>query len=139
MFSLVKKIFARHRVVPFESLFAILFILASLLKFISWDTGSKQLESLVGFKAAVVFNAAFLVAGTTMLTGIGWRKNVEAFGLITVVSSILIQLVILTAHSGFTVAVVVGLVFWGLFISGCLVRLNSVLRNNIIVEVKGGS
>jgi hypothetical protein len=138
MFPRIKNILLAHKIVAFQSALATAFITSSIVKVLDWKAGPQILEQIVGFKATVAFIVGYFVAGLAMLVGVGWRKDIEAFGLITVVASILVQLVILTTRMGFNLQAVNGLVFWGLFIGACFARLHSIFSGNVVVELKGG-
>jgi hypothetical protein len=134
----IKRFFSYQRIAPFETMLGFFLIYAGTFGVIYTISG-KAVASIttLGYKTTVILNISYLIAGLGMFFGIGLNKyNIEAFGLATVATSLLVR-AILTAwivgiHSPLIMNIIV---LNSIFILSCTVRLINIIKLHRAKEV----
>lgn len=111
-------------------MFATLSIYSGLTRIINFGVTSNVVIQTVGPTIAMLFAVAYLIAGVSMLFGIGLAKrNLEAFGLIVVASSVLIGIIATIYIVGVNPAIINGIFSSSLFLLACGIRAHSLFRS----------
>ena len=85
---------------------------------------------------ATVFNAGYVLAGISMYFGVALtRRNIEAFGLILVISSLLTRTIALMWVAGMSSMLLNQYVLNGLIFLASLARLISLWRHYYVIEI----
>lgn len=130
----VRQFLLRVYIVPFQSGLMMLIVYGAIINLL--DFGVAENRSALGralFQAlgpivARVVAVATLLAGSHTLIGLGLpRRDMEASGLVAVISIILIQSIVLTSAIGFGAAIINVWISNAIFSAACCTRLHSIL------------
>lgn len=103
--------------------------------FFQFGVVSSIFTTVLGTTIANGFNAAYTISGVAMSLGIGLAlRNLEAFGVIILVMSLLIRTVVVHQHAGFSPDVVNSYVFSLAYSIACMVRLRALIKQQVLVE-----
>ena len=125
----IKTFFLRQAIVPFETTLAFFFMYAAVASMVGFGTVASPLSRALGTTMATLFNVVYLVAGLGMFVGIGTRRgDLEAFGLILVITSLAVR----TVATGWLIVInpqiVYSYVSSGVFIFACVIRMTTILK-----------
>lgn len=120
----LKEFLKQQSIVPFETTLAFFFIYAAIASLAGFGVTATPLSKVLGYWITMVFNVVYLFAGLGMYFGIGLRwGNIEAFGLILLITSIVVRLIAATWILGINPMVINGYILNAAFIFSCLIRL----------------
>jgi hypothetical protein len=129
--------FRRQGIVPFETMFAFYSLYAGLAGVLHFGITNDVFKEVIGTSLALIFNIGYIVAGLSVYFGIGTRKaNIEAFGLITLITSVLIRAIAMGYIIGMNPFIINSYVFSATFISACIVRLYHVLHRGALLAIQ---
>lgn len=131
----IRQFFERQTASPFETMLAIYFAYAAVATMLNFGIVASPLTNLLGAKIAVLTNVAYLLAGLAMYFGIGLRKgNVEAFGLILVMTSLSVRAVATAWLLGTNPMIINSYVSTAVFLLACMVRLRMIFKSQQVLE-----
>jgi hypothetical protein len=112
-------------------------VYAGLTGILDFGITSKIFQDVVGNTVAFVFNIGYIVAGLSVYFGIGTcQRNIEAFGLIALITSALIRTVSIGYVAGFNPVIFNSYVFSLVFIIACIVRLHHILNKATVLAIQ---
>lgn len=124
----VKTFFVRQSVYPFEVMWAFVCMFLGLVAVLNYGVTTPPLNTALGATTAMIFNVIFFVAGAGMFFGIGFGKgNIEAFGLILLITSLLVRTIASGWFFGIDPMAVNGYILNLGFVVACAVRLKTIL------------
>lgn len=125
----IKKFFMQQRAAPFETMLGFFCIYGGIAGLLDFGVASNAFKYILGYKITMLFNALYAIAGSGMFFGIGLNKhNIEAFGLITVATSIIIRTVAIGYIIGPNPLIINTYVLNVTFVLSCMARLVTVIR-----------
>lgn len=130
---LLKTLYNNQKLVPFETMFGFYCAYSGLAGLLNFGIVNNTFNSVAGFRTATIFNIIYLLAGLGMYIGTGFKKvNIEAFGLITVITSILIRTITTSWLLGVNPIIINSYIFNMSIIFACFIRLNTIGKTNSI-------
>lgn len=125
-------------VMPFETAIALISVWGGLASLIGLTAGRQAFSATLPPVMVNVFNVVYILSGLAIVLGIGWGyRNLEACGLILLVTSLVVRGFALVVAVGPTRAVLVAQVSSVVFIIATVLRLIAVARNVTVAHVKG--
>jgi len=137
----VRRFLARQAVLPFESLIAFLVVVSGSLALLhvgglGADALSLRLPALLN----TAVQALYVVSGLAVWLGLGLvRRDIEAFGLVTLSAGVLIRSIGLFAFVGIEPVVLTAYLFNAAIILTCAVRFLVLVKGQTVVLVKAVS
>lgn len=138
-----RNFFAHQRNAPFETMLGFFLIYAGVFGTIYTISGKAIASvSTLGYKTTLILNISYLIAGLGVFFGIGFNKyNIEAFGLLTVATSLAIRAFIAVWIVGIRNPLIINIVILnGIFVLSCIVRLINIIKlhkaNEVVVVTK---
>jgi hypothetical protein len=121
---------------PFETATGLLAVWTGVTSFLGYGIGNLAFDASLQSDALVqIFNLIYILSGAAILAGLGWSyRNVEASGIILLLTSLVIRIVAVSSRIGFnaiTTTVIIQGVFFGI---ACFVRLMFLLRNRVTIR-----
>lgn len=140
----LKDFWSRLSVAPFEALVAVWAAYAGAAGLLHVGVTTDILAGLLPGWVVIIFNLGYICAGVAMFFGIGLgRRELEGFGLLTVMGSILIRQIATIYLLGLSSVIFNSIVLNALAIAACIVRLGAVTQGHIIIRIEpedaGGS
>jgi hypothetical protein len=133
----MKAFLRRQSVLPFESLIAFLAVVSgglALLNVGGLSADALSAELHVGWLVTLV-QTLYLVSGLALFIGLGLgRRDLEAFGLVTLAAVEVIRSVGLYAFVGFEILVAVSYVFNAAIVLTCAVRLHTLTKGRATIQ-----
>lgn len=124
MLPKIKTFLINQSLYPFEVMWAFVCMFAGMVAILNYGITVTPLETALGITAATIFNVIFFISGAAIFLGVGFRKgNVEAFGAILLVMSLLVRTIAAMWLVGFTPMTINGFILNTAFIVACVVRL----------------
>lgn len=127
--------FRRQAVIPFETALAAICAYSGIAGFLRYGIINTIFTQVLGVSIANGFNATYLASGVAIFLGIGMGlRNLEAFGVIILIMSLLIRTIVVHHHAGFSPDVVNSYVFSLFYSIAGAVRLWSLIKRQVLVE-----
>lgn len=132
---LIKTFYTNQKLVPFETMFGFYCAYSGLAGLLNFGIVSNAFNSATGYKTSTIFNIVYLLAGIGMYIGVGLKRiNIEAFGLITVITSIIIRTITASWVFGINPVIINSYIFNTAIIFACIIRLITIYKNNIFIK-----
>lgn len=132
----MKDFFKRLSTAPYESAAAILVAWVGIGSFFDPPVSQQIFIAALPAALSVWFNAANVIAGVALVIGLGLGyRNLEMFGLILLVGSLLVRVVVLVNYTGFGPVVNGAIIQFAVYIIASLVRLSTLARNRVVLMV----
>lgn len=126
----------RQSVHSFEVTFAVFCIYSGLAGIMGIGLSSGPLTSILGGWLATVIEVAFAISGAMMFFGIGFgRRDLEAGGLVMVITSLLLRNLTLLMTFGLTWVFVSSYFHGTAFAIACFFRLRKLAKVRMLVEI----
>lgn len=128
----------RQTIVPFESAIAVLSIWAGFSGFFEVSISSQAFNALLSHLSAMMFHLVYVVSGMAIFFGIGWNyRNLEAFGLVLLLMSLLVRAIAAISLLGYTHPVAISPIIQVLtFGPACVIRFYSLWIGDVIIAAK---
>lgn len=137
MIVFIKKFFTQQRAAPFETMIGFACIYGGIASLLDFGIINSIFRYVLGFKITILFNSLYIIAGIGMFFGIGLNKhNMEAFGLITVATSITIRTIATGYIVGFNPLIINTYVLNAAIVLACTVRLITVIKYHRIINAE---
>lgn len=135
-----KRVFLRRlTVLPFESAIAVASIWGGLSSLFGLTSAGQAFGNALPPLMVTLFNLLYILSGLSIVFGLGWGyRNLEACGLILLLTSLAVRSITLTFTFGLTPLVVATLASSVIFIVATVFRLESIFKKGTIVQVLGG-
>jgi len=134
--SRLRNFFLAQMIVPFETGTAFYCVYGGLAGLLKWGLTSTSFAEGIGEAWAIAFNIWYLIAGLFIFFGIGLRnKPVEVFGLVSMISSLLLRSAVISWVNGLDTLVVGLYTINAIFISMCLTRIYTLFKYIVFVQV----
>jgi hypothetical protein len=138
MLSQSKKFLVNQSINPFEAMFGFYCIYSGITGLLDFGVANDIFRIAIGPTLALMFSIFYILAGLGVFVGIGIKKgNLEASGLIALITSVVIRLISIAWVAGFIPIVVNTYAFSIVFIVACIVRLGYIFRGQVIVVLDG--
>jgi PAS domain S-box-containing protein len=132
----VRSFFSRLALTPFEAVIGFYCLYSGLAGILNFGLPNDIFRQTIGTFTAFIFHIIYLLAGAAAFFGIGLdRRNVEAAGWISVISSILARQLVIAITVGLNPMVFNGYIYATAIIIACLVRLHRLLVQPTIPTV----
>lgn len=123
---------------PFEAMFGFICIYAGLAGVFNFGIINNIFTDLLDIKFLLLFNIIYFLSGLGIFLGIAFKKgNLEAFGLISLATTLIIRTIIFGWLLGLNPIIVNAYIFNAAFALGCLIRLIAIFKNNQILNHQG--
>lgn len=133
----MRKFFKRQVILPFETCFAFFCVYSGIAGIVSFGPVNDAFRQVLGHKKSIIFNVGFLVAGLALYFGLGLAKrNIEAFGLITIIMSLLVRVIAVFSIAGISSSLFNNYVYAFAFIFACIIRARSLFTRKTLVETQ---
>lgn len=128
--------FKRQSVQSFETVFAVFCIYSGIASLFGVGVGSGALTSILGGWLALILDTGFTASGFMMFFGIGFgRRDVEAAGLVTVMTSLVARHLAIFLVFGLTPVFFNTYFYASAFALACALRLRMLVRMKVLVEL----
>lgn len=133
------KVFLRRlAVLPFEAAIAIASIWGGMSSLFGLTTGGQAFGASLPPGMVTLFNLLYILSGLAIMLGLGWGyRNLEACGLILLITSLLVRSLTVTVTFGATPLVIATVAQAVIFGTATILRLIAVFKNGTIVQVNG--
>lgn len=140
--TFIKNFYVAQKIRPFESMIGFFCIFAGIITILDFGIIHTPITELfiafIGAKLYLILNIVYILSGVGVFFGVGLRRgNIEAFGLATLVTTIVIRTILFGLLIGFNPLIFNTYVLNVGFIFACIVRLMTIIRNNKIIEIHG--
>ena len=126
----------RLRVMPFESALAITTIFTGIAAFTDKSISSRLFVEALPLEIAVLFNVTHLLSGFSLFAAIGWGyRNLEAFGLLLLASSLFARLITLWVVAGWHPVTATALIQSLIFGLACLARIYTLFKRQDVTLI----
>lgn len=131
----LKDCYARQRVAPFETMIGFLVIFVGIITVLDFGIIHTPINEIfvnfVGYKLYLLLNMFYILSGLCIFIGLGIRKgNIEAFGLVLLVSVLITKIFITTLLIGVSPVIINAIISNIAFSLAGIIRLQTILRNN---------
>jgi hypothetical protein len=135
MWKRIKKFFRKQSPTPFQACFAFFCIYSGIAGLLTFGVASDVLREVLGFVLSVIFNVVYIVAGVSLYFGLGLNnRNLEAFGLILIFTSLFVRSLTIFYLVGFDPAIFSTYVYSIAFMIACVVRFSNLLKGKYLKE-----
>lgn len=138
MYKKIKQFFFNQRNQPFDTMLGFFCAYAGIFGLINIYIGKAVASvSALGYKTTIIFNICLTISGIGMFFGIGLNKyNIEAFGLITVATSLLIRSILIAWLVGINTPTVINTIVLNcIFTLSCVIKLINIIKLNKAKEL----
>lgn len=131
--------FRRLTVLPFEGAIALASVWGGVASLFGLTTAGQAFGTALPPNMTIAFNLLYILSGLAILFGLGWGyRNLEACGLILLLTSLTVRSIALAVTFGITPSIATALVQAVIFIAATAFRLRSIFKNGTIIQVLGG-
>ncbi len=132
-----KEFHNRLIIVPIDAGLATMAILSGIMSFAGASLQSQLFNDAFPETAAALFNVFYIIAGFSVLGGIGWAyRNLETFGWILIITNLMVRAFVLWSYGGlnpFTFAAILQSVVFG---GACLIKIYHLIKKKTVILIK---
>lgn len=142
--TIVSDCYRRQKLDPFETMFGFFCIFAGITTLLNFGIITNPLNTAfityLGYKTHLFLSVIYLLSGLSIFFGIGFRKgNIEAFGLITLITVIIARTIVLGFLLGINPIIINTYVSNIAFVFASIIRLLTIRQNNRFLLKNGNN